>query len=124
MWAIAAFSVLLCVVASAQTPAPFPDVPLSKIGGVYNIGCVTPSDTDLVDVCFVRTDQVTGVVELGCVAGPEPETEFRMDVSVQQTPFEDAEIRCYVTDDDLNASLYSDNAGIIDFTPPGKGRVK
>ena len=49
-------------------------------------------------------------------------TVFRMDFAVQQTTFDDAEIRCYVTDIDFS-SEYSSNAGVIDFTPPGRGRL-
>ena len=45
-----------------------------------------------------------------------------MAFAVQQTTFDDAEIRCYVTDIDFS-SEYSFNAGVIDFTPPGRGRL-
>ncbi len=115
---------LLAVSAFAQTPAPYPDVPLVKSGGIYNIGCVTPLDTDLAQLCFVRSDLPDGIIELGCMPATVPDIEFRMDIAVQQTTFVDAEIRCYVIDDDANVSDYSDNKGDIDFTPPAKGRIK
>jgi hypothetical protein len=47
-----------------------------------------------------------------------------MDITVQHTANDDAEIKCYVIDTEANISDYSDNSGIIDFTKPGKGHIK
>lgn len=107
----------LVLTASAQ------DVRYVRTAGVYDVGCETPDENDLVQVCFARTD--TGFeAELGCTAATLPITEYRMDVTVSQTTFNDAEIRCYVIDDDALVSALSDNKGDIDFTPPGKGLIR
>ncbi len=121
--AFAIWIVLLGLPASAQTPAPHPDVPLKKVGGVYDIGCHTPLDTDLDQVCWVRTDLSAGVIELGCLHGPSPDTTYRTDISVQQTPNENADVKCYVSDTEGLVSEYSDNSGLIDFTRPGRPRI-
>ena len=113
---------LLASAAVAQEPV-HPDVPLKRVSGVYSIGCVTPADLDLATVCWLRSDLVTPL-ELGCLPANLPNTEYRLDVTVPSTTFDDAEIRCYVIDDDALVSDTSPNAGIIDFTPPGKGRIK
>ena len=119
---------LLTVVFTAT--AQEPDVPLGKIAGVYNAGClVDPIDTDVVEGCFVRADSAP-VDELGCTSTVSTRaddvaagTVYRMDFTVQQTMFDDAEIRCYLRDAEF-PSAYSDNAGLIDFTPPGKGLIR
>ena len=106
------------------------DVPLGKVAGVYNAGClVNPIDTDVVEGCFVRAD-ADPVSGLGCTTTVSTSaddvaagTVYRMDFTVQQTMFDDAEIRCYLRDAEF-PSPYSDNAGLIDFTPPGKGLFK
>ncbi len=127
------FIMLFAFMAAAQTPTPTstpqPDVTLGRTAGVYHAGCLADqADTDLVSGCFVRAD-VSPVTELGCTIEVSTRaddvllgTVFRMDFAVQQTTFDDAEIRCYVTDIDFS-SEYSTNAGIIDFTPPGRGRL-
>lgn len=114
-------AVLLAATASAQTAHP--DVPLTRTGGVYPIGCMTPSDTDLDQVCWVRTDLPEGVVELGCMNGPDPDTAYHVDMTVERVPHTIAIIKCYVTDFESLLSEYSDNSGIIDFMPPGKPRI-
>jgi hypothetical protein len=116
-------AILLAAPALGQTPATYPDVPLERTGGVYPIGCHTPLDTDLDQVCWARTDLVDGVVELGCMDGPLPDTDYRMDVAVERTPHVNAIVKCYVTDTEGLISDYSDNSGIIDFMPPGKPRI-
>jgi hypothetical protein len=111
-------------------PAMAQDVPLDKVAGVYNAGCLDdPINTDVVEGCFVRVD-ASPVIELGCTTDVSTRADdvaagkvYRMDFQVQQTTFDDAEIRCYVNDSVPQSSLYSDNAGLIDFTPPAKGRV-
>ncbi len=124
---IFSFLVLLFFsVASAQAQ----DVPLSKVAGVYNAGClIDPVDTDVVEGCFLRAD-ATPIIELGCTSTVSTRaddvaagTVYRMDFTVQQTMFDDAEIRCYLRDAEFS-SPYSDNAGLIDFTPPGKGLLR
>ncbi len=115
--------VLLGLTASAQTPAPHPDVPMTRAGGVYPIGCHTPLDTDLEQACWARTDLPEGVVELGCVEAPDPDTRYGIDVTVDRTPHVNAVIKCYVTDSEGLISEYSDNSGMINFMPPGKPRV-
>ena len=116
-------AILLAAPALGQTPAPHPDVPLKRTGGVYPIACHTPLDTDLDQVCWVRTDLIDGVIELGCMDGPSPDTDYGIDLTIDRTPHTIALIKCYVTDWDGNISEYSDNSGIIDFMPPGKPRI-
>ena len=116
-------AVLLAATSSAQTPAAHPDVPLTRTGGVYPIGCHTPLDTDLDQACWARIDLLDVIVELGCMDGPNPDTDYRMDVTVERTPHVNAIVKCYVTDTEGLISDYSDNSGIIDFMPPGKPRV-
>jgi hypothetical protein len=107
----------------AQTPAPTPDVPLDRQGSVYNFRCqpVEPID-NMNQMCAVRTDQ-TEPVELGCVPATTLDI-VDMEVTIDRTPHQDAYIRCYATDTQGNVSDYSENAGIADFTPPGKPVVK
>jgi hypothetical protein len=108
------------VSAGAQTARP--DVPLVSTGGIYPMKCMSPSDTDMASICFVRTDLADGVVELGCSpAGPDQ--EIAMDLSITITIDDDAEIRCYAVDTDDLVGDYSDNAGLVDFTRPGKPYV-
>ena len=121
-FALAALLLLLASPAVAQEPT-YPDVPLKRVSGIYNIGCVTPTDLDLATVCWVRTD-LAAPLELGCMPGPLPSTEYRMDLTIPTTQFDDAAIRCYVIDTETLVSDLSPNAGIVDFTPPGKGRIK
>jgi hypothetical protein len=119
------FIVLFAFAAAAQQP----DIHLNKVAGVYNLGCAPdPTDTDVVEAFFVRTD-VDPVVELGSTTVVSTRADdvaigvvFRMDFVVPQTDNDDAEIRCYVRDAEF-ASDYSNNAGLIDFTRPSKPRV-
>jgi hypothetical protein len=122
---ILVLALLLAPAAAAQEP----DVGLGKVAGVYNAGCLRdPIDTDVLEGCFARVDLVP-VIELGCTSEVSTRptdvsagTVYRMDFTVQQTTFDDAEIRCYLNDGEL-LSDYSVNAGLIDFTPPAKGRL-
>lgn len=110
-------------VVTAQTPAPHPDVPLDKQGAVYYLNCQPVDPIDKMDqVCAVRTDQ-TSPVELGCIAHTTLDVAV-IEVTVERTPHQDAFIRCYATDTEGNVSDISDNAGVADFTPPGKPHVK
>lgn len=106
---------------AAQTPRP--NTPLLQIGGVYPIGCHTPSDTDLASVCFVRTD-TPEPVELGCTPALGPDTDVGMDLTILTTEGVDAEIHCYVVDHSGLVSDYSENAGLVDFTRPGRPYVQ
>ncbi len=115
--------VLLTGAAVAQTPAPQPDIPLAREGATYTIGCQPVEPIDKMNqACAVRTD-LTEPVELGCVDHTTLEPAV-ITVTVQRTPHQDAFIRCYVTDSEGNVSEISDNAGVADFTPPGRPHVK
>lgn len=109
--------------AKAQTPTPRPNVPLLQTGGIYNAGCqpVEPFAT-VVKVCWVRTD-TTEPTELGCVDSFGG-AEARMDLDIVLSINEIAEVRCYVVSDQGVPSDYSENAGIVDFTQPGRPYVK
>jgi len=113
----------LAVPALAQTPAPLPDVDLAREGSTYTIVCqpVEPIDK-MIELCAVRTDTLDPT-ELGCVShstlDPAP-----IEVTVVRTPHQDAMIRCYANDSEGNVSDISENAGVADFTPNGRPRVK
>jgi len=116
-------AILLSSVANAQTPTPRPNVPLLQTGGIFNAGCQpTPPYDDVVKACWVRTDTVDPV-ELGCVDSIG-NAEARMDLNMVIDIGDVAEIRCYVVNSQNIPSDYSENAGIVDFTQPGKPFVK
>lgn len=112
----------MAVVARAQTPTPRLDVPLLRVSGVYKITCHSPSDADMDQLCFVRTD-LADPLELGCVAAG-PDVDKSLDLNVAETSGVDAEIRCYAVDTSGLVSDYSPNAGLVDFTRPGRPYVK
>lgn len=120
---VIAAALILVRIATAQTPTPRPNVPLLQTGGIFNAGCqpVAPYDT-VVQACWVRTD-TTEPVELGCVDSVGG-AEARMDLNMVVNIGEVAEIRCYVVSDQGVPSDYSENAGIVDFTRPGRPYVK
>lgn len=101
---------------------PLADVDLKRVGAKFVITCVAPPDTDLFELCFARTDLEDGIIELGCTA-TSANAETKVEVSVQKTVFVDARVRCYAVDLTGNVGDMSENAGIIDFTPPGRGRI-
>ena len=104
------------------TPTPLPDVKLVRVGSVYTVKAQAPPDLDMAQICVVRAD-LDPMTELGCVpAGPDE--IVTIDIQVQQTSFDDAEIRAYSVDDDNLVSVLSENAGLIDFTPPGRPKIK
>lgn len=108
-------------VVAAQTTHP--DVDLARQGSVYTLNCQPVEPIDKMNqVCAVRTDGTTPV-ELGCVDHTTLAVA-EIEVSVDRTPHQDALLRCYVTDSEGNISDISDNAGIADFTPPGKPHAK
>lgn len=114
---------MLLIAKSVPAQTTQPDVNLNREAGVYPIGCHTPADTDLDQACWVRVDQTTGPVELGCIDSPLPNKDYGTSVTIQQTPDENADIRCYVVDIGGLVSDLSDNKGIVDFTRPGKPSI-
>jgi hypothetical protein len=108
--------------ANAQTPPPYPDIPLTPVSGTYGVTCAGPDDADMAELCLVRSDS-NPVIELVCAAAG-PSAEIRMEFELESTPNDDAEIRCYAKDTTGLVSDYSPNAGIVDFTPPGVPHVK
>lgn len=120
---IAAVIVIACFMAwdvKAQTPTPQPDIDLARSGSTYPFACQPTEPIDkLTQICAVRTDLEGDPIELECALHStiEPVT---FEVTVERTPFQDAEIRCYAIDSEGNVSEYSDNVGIADFTPNGR----
>ncbi len=115
---------LLVSVASAQTPAPYPDVDLARNGATYPFTCQPTEPVDkLVQICAVRTDLAGDPIELGCVDHTTL-VSVTFEITVARTPFEDGEVRCYAIDSEGNVSDYSDNFGRADFTPNGRPWVK
>jgi hypothetical protein len=109
--------------AFAQTPAPQPDVPLEREGSTYQFSCQPVEPIDKMNqLCAVRTDQ-DEPVELGCVDHTTLDVAT-ISITVERTPHQDAMIRCYATDTEGNVSDISENAGVADFTPPGRPNVK
>ena len=111
----------LIIVNNAKAQTAHPDIPLNKVGEIYTMSCMAPSDTDLKKVCFVRTD-MSEIIEYGCVDA-QPDTVATMTFTVGITQDDDAEIKCYASDETNIPSDYSDNSGTIDFTRPGKPYV-
>ena len=107
----------MCDSAQAQTS----DVPLDMVSGTYSMCCMSPVDSDMAEICFVRTD-LDILEELGCApAGPSEKVCKDLDVTV--TTNVDAELHCYAKDFSGLISLFSPNAGTIDFTKPGQPMV-
>jgi hypothetical protein len=110
-------------IAKPQTPTPHPDVDLIRQGSVYNFSCQPVEPIDKMNqMCAVRTDQVEPV-ELGCIDHNDLSVAV-IAVTVERTPHNDASIRCYATDSEGNVSDISANAGVADFTPPGRPVAK
>ena len=111
----------VCEMASAQET--YPDIDLVRQGSTYGVGCqpVEPIDK-LVQICVVRTD-LENLIELGCVDHTDLSVATIV-VTVDRTPHIDGQLRCYAVDSEGNLSLYSENIGIADFTPPGRPHVK
>ena len=110
--------------ASAQTPAPYPDVSLKQSGGVYPIGCHSADDGGVTaELCFARV-ALPEPLELGCLEAGSNEA-VHTTVTVPTAPGDDAEIRCYAVGAGALAlvSDYSYNAGRINFTTPGTPRI-
>lgn len=100
-----------------------PDVSLTRIGGTYNVCCMTADDNDLGVLCFARTD-VTPPDPLACVMTPAGNTKVCKLLTIARTTFDDADIRCQAIDLELNESEWSENKGLVDFTPPGRPHIK
>ena len=122
---VGVFAILILALnANAQTPTPQPNVDLKRSGSTYPVYCQAAEPLGEIQMmCAVRTDLEGDPIELGCV------DHFTLDaatieVSVARTQGVDGEIRCYAIDDEGNTTLYSDNFGRADFTPPGRPWVK
>lgn len=112
---------LLASAAAAQEPCPA-DVQIFRDGSVYTVRVQAPSDADMAQICLDRVDS-NPVTPLGCVPAGADETVV-MTATVAKTTWDDAELRAYAVDTSDLVSDYSCNAGIIDFTPPGRPHVK
>jgi len=109
---------LLVVVAIATHAGEV--TPLESVGGFYEVGCTTPDDNDLARVCFTRSDLRNGAFRPACMPATEPGARYEMKIVVPPTPGDDAEVRCYVVDSSGILGPQSDDAGVINFEPPGK----
>ena len=108
---IAILIVLTASVAVAQS-----DFALQPVAGTYTVKAQMGADADTAQFCVVRVD-LEPVIEYGCVpAGPS--AIVSMDIEVVVTADIDAVIRGYATDGNGLTSVYSANAGRIDFTRP------
>jgi len=121
---VAAFTLMILGiiedVANAQESRP--NIPLLQTGGIYPMACVAPEDNDMKEICFVRTD-LPEMIELGCSSAGPNETVY-LDLNVVATVDDDAEIRCYAVDTSGLVGDYSENAGLVDFTRPGRPYVQ
>lgn len=107
----------IATVAIAQTTHP--DVRLKRTGSTYPFSCQPTEPIDgMTSICAIRTDLVEPI-ELGCVDHATLEVAT-LTITVERTPFADAEIRCYAIDSEGNVSDFSDNVGFADFTPNGR----
>jgi len=107
----------------AQTPVPQPNIPLERSGAVYRFACQPVEPASMSDImCAVRTDLPGDPLELGCETqtGETALDIIVIEITVERTPMQDAQIRCRAIDAGLNPSDLSDNYGIADFTPPGR----
>jgi hypothetical protein len=101
--------------AEAQEDIPVETViPLLPVGGEFPVKFQAPSDENVDQVCCLRTD-VNPWIELGCVDVTPSEIKV-MDVTVTETPLNDAELRCYAIDDEELKSTLSAEAFELDFT--------
>ena len=111
--------VIILIATASHGQEPRPNVPLLKVGEVYNVGCEPqPPMDDVVEACWVRTD-VAEPVELGCTPA-QGGTVARMDLSIAVEIDQVAEVRCYVVSSYGIPSDYSENAGLVDFRKPGR----
>ncbi len=108
---IAILMALVASVASAQE-----DISLKPVSGTYTIRAQMASDLDTVELCVVRVD-LDPLIEYGC-APAGPDEIVKMEISVDVTTNQDAEIRVFAVDTSGLVSDLSPNAGRIDFTRP------
>jgi hypothetical protein len=125
VWLIMLVVVIFCVTRAGAQELPA-DVKYFPNGGLgkYDVKATVPDPSnDPVQICVERVD-VTPPEQVGCApyAGDGQVTIIPVLVSV--TPHDDAELRAYSNDDSGNVSEPSPNAGLIDFTPPGKARFE
>jgi hypothetical protein len=104
-----------------------PDIDLARQGSTYTLVCqpVEPIDK-MVSMCAIRTFVSTLEMEpreLGCVPHSTLDP-ISIEVTVERTPHQDGMLRCYAIDSEGNVSDISMNAGVADFTPNGRPRVK
>ncbi len=117
------FTIFCFLTKNADAQETWPDIALTRQGSTYNINCQPVEPIDLLaQICVVRTD-LEGIIELGCIDHIDL-TVATLTVSVDRTPHLDGQLRCYAVDTELNSTNYSENAGIVDFTPPGRPHVK
>jgi hypothetical protein len=110
-------------IAKSQTPTPHPDIDLARDGSTYQFNCQPVEPIDKMNqMCAVRTD-TQEPVELGCVDHATLDVAT-ITITVNRTPHQDGMIRCYATDSEGNVSDISANAGVADFTPPGRPIAK
>ena len=103
--------------ALSQTPAPQPDWPsMLLVSGTYTVRAQMGPDADTAQFCAVRVD-LPDIIELGCVPASTDEI-VSMQITVDVTPDDDAEIRGYAMDESGLVSPYSGNYRWIDFTAP------
>lgn len=122
---VAAFFIGLGIlqIVQAQTPTPYPDIDLQRVGSTYPFSCQPVEPIDKMNqMCAVRTD-LSEPVELGCV-DHSTLAVATIPITVNRTQHQDGMIRCYATDSEGNVSDISTNAGVADFTPPGRPVVK
>lgn len=96
--------------ADEETPS------LVLVSGTYTVRARMGPDADTTQFCAVRVDRPV-VVELGCIPAGADEI-VSMQITVNVTPDEDAEIRGYAIDASGLVSAYSGNYRWIDFTAP------
>lgn len=118
---------ILTLLLAAPAAHAQPDVRPPPVGkkGDYAFHAKMPSDPDVALLCCDRMDPSR--VQLFCTpAGPDELVSVL--VTVQVTPKDDAEVRCFSYDSVdpvlANESDPSPNAAILDFTPPGQVQVQ
>lgn len=117
---------LLCVLAAASADGQedIHPAPVARKGD-YAFRALLPEDPDVALLCCDRMDPSRQ--RLFCdAAGPAEVVNVL--VTVQITPKDDAEVRCFAydgADPELSQeSEPSPNAAILDFTPPGQVKIQ
>ena len=100
--------------ANAQATDETPSMVL--VSGTYTVRAQMGPDADTAQFCAVRVD-LPDIIELGCIPAGADEI-VSMQITVDSTPDDDAEIRGYAVDESGLVSVYSGNFRWIDFTAP------